>query len=1037
MSAAGSRGAFPLFSKADMNLLQPPVAPSSVDDISMEEIDRLFEAQKVVNPDIQRLGSALLDQLQIALEQDVRTFVLNVVYNFAERSFGKPSNSNNFLPRYNSYFFSALILISEDIPFASLHSKEDIPDRKKVADSLLKLGKSILRFDDPNAMQFYSIASMFYSVRKKSLPQETSSFEVFSKRYFEFYQKYRDSISIDGFPIAPQWDLIRQMEVLDSLIQNCESNGLQECAKTVFSNRMQLIQLSLRGKLDDPRKAFEFLSYLNRLGYVASDLDSNYDPDWVEFEEKNLVHLEDIETFSKVIPAVKNLYLRFCSHLANVTNQPQFRLNCETTLKELIQDLKLSPGKRDAELSELVRFSMIYQEHKNEIADQIEPVRKQSATEGKNEQFYSIIESFVPYEIIHLIYPIFFVGNTQFYSEGSSFLSEPVRTFESLRKVEEDLVVSEVIGKDANLIRKTFIGSISQHPDPYIWIKEVLKNAGEAGSSEFHLNSRTDQEGRLVVEIRDFGKGVSDSNMYYFYVPGLTSKSRSTDDINFGWGLFTVFKKFSEILIESSPDGKVKNRVYLKKDDQDQFYIARDSQVITGDSFPQGTKISMRQRGKASKADPAVIKGNLLRYAPAYSHLKMQYNGQPISASGEFGRGEVLAQREVQLDSGPVQIEISAQAKGGFYYNGLFHSSLVSKYLGKLPRSFQKILEKNGVSFAVNLNGKLKQNANRTGFIELGLLEPEIFSAFQEAALHSLARQLARTPEGLSSILPYDVYSEFGVGRDPLVRYRKILAQVGLNRGHDSQFETNKTDTELVATLVSLPLLSSDQTNISLVELKARINKILVGRGILQSDGAFVPNAQFDPSILTEEFQAEKGIELLLQYFSYQIQQRLSVSHSMSHVDDLQVNEDIFSIHNLPEAHQSQKENLKQFMTFLQRLARTVLKAEIEIRFFDSPNGVLANAFQGQKGSVREINFNIRSGHFARFQKTLQSGSWDMEDLAQILETLAHELTHTHESSGQVTHDAGFFERQRTFLNRALNLLSLSLDEINRLTFVK
>jgi hypothetical protein len=46
-------------------------------------------------------------------------------------------------------------------------------------------------------------------------------------------------------------------------------------------------------------------------------------------------------------------------------------------------------------------------------------------------------------------------------------------------------------------------------------------------------------------------------------------------------------------------------------------------------------------------------------------------------------------------------------------------------------------------------------------------------------------------------------------------------------------------------------------------------------------------------------------------------------------------------------------------------------------------------------------------------------------------------LTHTHESSGQVTHDAGFFERQRTFLNRALNLLSLSLDEINRLTFVK
>lgn len=737
------------------------------------------------------------------------------------------------------------------------------------------------------------------------------------------------------------------------------------------------------------------VKYLSKLNFK---LDHYYDELFQHFEIYHVLMLTDNQINNNIegIIAINRLYHCINHYISYYS--PNVRKNMKSILPNMLKDL--INGQIDKnDIEKIVNGWPINLQIKDinvSIVDYVFNILEEN----------NVLSSAIfPY-----IYQILFGDMIKFYAEKQDFASENIN---NNNEIYNNKKVKEIMGGDKDLIRKNYKNAVWQNFQPYFFLKELIKNAKEASSQDFYVNAITDKDDKFILEIRDHGSGVDKKHMYYFYIPGLTSKAKMNEDINFGWGFFTVFVGdnetcFDEAIIESSTDGKTISKVYLKKDENDRFYISTSS--YENSNFRKGTKISLRRSFKnASKFDPVLIKSNLIRFTEMSNRMKIYFNDELLLKNdNRLSYKYKLAGLKIDNDK---EIEIYANNDGGVFYNKLLHRDSIVDYINLLPIEIKKIINKLPNSFAINFNGSFKNNAGRNGFLEEEKFKPDISKLLQDAIFKQLAFSNANNPELLKDIFPNDFYYEFKPGPDFQPSVDRVLQLVVGNNLPLSDLLKDTSD--FAAFTTTLPVLPSFRQN--LMDIKCKIKDILLKANIIDNYGNYNVSAQLNTGYLIGEIK-ENSLNNLIKYFEYQIQKQIEIIKAQSSINNSQQFFDDFSVANIPHQYASKLDIMKKFVTFVEELSLKVIGKKIKIYFYDKADGNVAHAQQGQNDASRIIAFNLRGQYWCDFEKMFENNLFDKKIFLYIIETLTHELVHTHELIKQATHNKDFFEKQENFL---------------------
>ena len=714
--------------------------------------------------------------------------------------------------------------------------------------------------------------------------------------------------------------------------------------------------------------------------------------------------------------------------LWSLTNKPteeQLRVNQEQILVSIMKILASPSEKQKIPLIEGMCKSMPFypttedlQTHKS-MEDLVNLMREKALVNETTEPF---------------IFSYLFGGKASFLEadehEGSIFAP----TFIPLA---EHPKFMEIISGDRRLNQKHIQGAIKQNPSEFVWVKELAKNAKEAGAKEIHVDVMRDRNQQMLVRFVDNGVGMCADQMHYFFIPKYSSKLKSSEDINFGWGFFTLFHTFEQVQIDSSCDGKTQSTVYLKWDGH-QMLIAEKKQ---SGSFPRGTQLTFKKTGELSVTDPAFIQGHLIQVIGSLSSdggkpIAIHFNGQTLDAINPYSLRSVKPTATRTMHYGKqgraIDIDGFSHAKKGIYYNGLFHSSELGPYFSHLTDLVQSRFESLPIPLAVQLRGKLSQNATRTQFLEQTELVEPITEVLCETAFKQLAFQVGKEPHQIIKDLPQDFYYEFQNG---YVNETEALSEV-----HGKSFselgKTIKTPEALARYLTLLPL--SDDS-ISLRLLRQKVREELEHFGIIDAYGKYIPGKKLEKNQLLNvitEMSLRKQVQVFEEQIQIQIEKLAKQANKpalsiLGNTSEAQIIDELSYVDSFtPEKIESMapgeiknqlhqlKPTLEKMRSFLINQAQIMLHKTIDIQFYVDSNNSDAHNRQG----THVIEFNLKGHSFAQFQKMLDTHQFDHGAFLSIMSTLTHELIHATENTGQSTHDARFFRDQELLLQNLYQL---------------
>lgn len=775
---------------------------------------------------------------------------------------------------------------------------------------------------------------------------------------------------------------------LNSIINYCTENDIPHCADIVVSS-YTLIKKFFGQDIDlaDKTKLRPYLYFLSL--HWPSEPETvppnwNKDLHWENREEVLINSLKNISMEEIALTNVarnqslKNLFFNFCLPIG-VPEAGALLLSKEFI--ELFND-SITQQKLAKFIDEFTIYDINKSLPKDKLLAEITPI--------------------LDPDLLPIIYNVLFGNSVSFSKAGPYAGDSPALNL--LLPVEQHQLIREVIGADESVIAKNYKKAAQQNFQPTAWIKEVIKNAVEAQSDSFHLNVSKNEKQELLVEVRDFGTGVHHDNMHFFYIPDLTSKARNTEDINFGWGFFTIFKFFDEVVIETSIDGIHKKIIRLAKDNNLKFFIAESEEPIVDLSFAKGTKLSLLRSNKAASGiDPVLIKANLLRYMQGYPDLKVQFNNKPLE--GIFNNIFADQPLEFRMIDDTRSLAIFSHPKGGLFLNGLEVNPSIARYINMLPAEMQEFVRKLPMSFAINLKGTFGQIANRNEFLEEEKLAGHIHQIFGHAVIKQFSYVMAKRPEIFKKLLPSDYYYDF-----------KDTAKLNVSLGY----------------VIALGQLAPD-TQLKLVEVKDSVKEFLVKEGILNHWGFFPADAVLPDNSLKNIFPL--SLSPLLQMFENKIQEQLAMGKMRKDLFQGSAFHDVKEIHELPSVFDSHKLQLEKFVELLRYSAQKYLNRDVKILFTDRENNAGSHAAQNQREGIPSICFSLKALKLNNFIKMVTEKEWSQAVYMDIIKSLTHEFVHCDEFAGQPSHNVAFYEKHQALLQKFFVISVEDIEEFKRIVF--
>jgi hypothetical protein len=786
-------------------------------------------------------------------------------------------------------------------------------------------------------------------------------------------------------------------------------------------------------------KYFSYLNYLNKNYFYNPDLEGI----WTIFLEKEILQKTDIKKLDPNFFLLEQVSSGLCmfgiSRFEAKGLKKLLFKNCHILLSDLLRQVQ-SNDVNESQLRKIVEslnsFSILNSEI-NRYRD-LKGINSSLSSRGFGllteediqplktlDNLYSLISKVgvLSADNIEYVFRFIYGDSIQFKTEKHDFY-EKVKNFPLSKPLAQNPKVKEVLGDDPVLNKKQILGAMGQHPNSFAWIKELIKNSKEAGAKNIDLSVSKDSEGALNIVLNDDGAGVSKDKMHYFYIPGYSTKSKDSDDINFGWGFFTLFKQFDEVIVESSPDGKVLNQIYLKKE-KDEILISESSSSSPQGSSKPGTKISLKTSKQAQPSDPTRYKAKLIQTTQGLNDLKLTFNGQKIQKLKEAQIFSKTLLSEVPLNT-HASVQTFQAPQRGLYYNKLYHSNTLNTYEQDFPEFIQKILSHLEVPLVVNLSGNLKQNSNRTAFIEEAHFKAPIQKALQEGGLKAIATELGHRPHEIiarTKLLPYDIFYEFRLGHDfskEAINWEKNVADNSKNG--KLPFDILNEPAKVGAYVSTLPLVHPPQPwGSSLVDLKSAIRSKLQKKGILDALGNFInPEKQTNLDFI-EKISQLPEINPLLKLFKNKIAEYRSsaasessssfASSSTSEFYDAPVSELVKKGHLNPE----KAKQLQLFEDFIRHECKKFLNKDIPVYFYNKKDPSLAHAIP----SSNYIGINLFRSLPDLFIEMLKNKKWNKESYLEIMNTVTHEMTHLEEGSEETgTHNQEFYERQQRMLEK-------------------
>ena len=580
--------------------------------------------------------------------------------------------------------------------------------------------------------------------------------------------------------------------------------------------------------------------------------------------------------------------------------------------------------------------------------------------------------------------------------------------------------VKEIMGsQDEELVRKNIYLAVHQNPNPVVWVNELVKNSTEAGATQLKMELYTDDHGSLVMDFADNGKGVSADTTHSFFIPKFTEKEKSAGDVNFGWGFFTLFKFFDEVVVDTSQNGVHHQLIHLVFKD-DEIHIKEVSRThVDGaeDSSSElqgvGTRISARRKKPFSPLETAEIYSHFLWAASGLPEVASSFNGKdlnerhlrPLRAENLLVK-EPFFERHPDGSQVPGHIEIYQSNKPGVYYNqGKFFSSDLSEYLKGLPKPITEQLEKLPFGIAIHLNASLQQNMGRTGFNYQSQWAPQVRRATMLALESLVKRATLDSPKTFD--LPYDFFYEMASFRD----------HEGSEPGSD-WIQRSAHDEAFIKNLIHVKLYEGGP---SLHEVRTRVRKYLKDHGVLSVRGEYqIPTPEFNLLPLITEPKLEHVIET----FNLEISKHLSIMRKQKHsplVDHSDVLDDLSHDVNsevMATRYPDRAPSLYSMEKWVETLVKKVFDKEIHITFYDAVDSSAAHAHQ----AGNTIGINIKGNLLNVFEEIEQGSRTQNSGVMLLLNAITHELTHIEESPGQETHNLHFSREQQMKLNRLFRI---------------
>ena len=784
-----------------------------------------------------------------------------------------------------------------------------------------------------------------------------------------------------------------------ALIQLCTQLQILDCTKMILQ-KYSFFSSAINNRADISHRNNALLQQIKFVSMMKKKkIELQNSLGWEKFATKYLLHRDDIANIIIPIQILNQFQTLIFEKLQQILLDDMPPIPCEEILYSLLQQFEQKQIAQSTQ-EDLSFFLRWIKENEPFSAEKLQ------STFGKTRpslsSLFSYLVAHMPASITAYILPVFSEKEVFPHENGTPF----ARGFSPpLLPIEKFPVVQDILGADPELIHSIYQVAKAQNSLPFVWMRELLKNAHEADSLDFNVTVNTDDQNRLVVEVQDHGNGVSIEQMYNFYIPGLTSKVREGEDINFGWGFFTIFREFDEVVVISSQDARNENRLYLRKTPENYFEIAVDSQLAAKQGAQKGTTIYLRKSRPFQRQDPMQIKAHLLSNMVAFPLLKVSFNGEFLK---NLNIGDLTGEPVLIVDV--PKSEIITHSSGGIFYKKMPYISSVQQYVETLSPALQELYKLLPYRFAINIEEIVSQDGGRAGFLEEEKWKDIFSKAIKKALLEGIALENTKNPTKFAHILPYDFYYEFA---------RNLFATDPVTLDHVQDLKG------AARYLVELPIYRD--SHLSLLALKEEIKTILLHHHILDAEGNYQHGSWISPSLLKHELP-DPRLASLLDWFERKIENHLllvnSTQNDTSHADF----SDDFDLAHVPDSFALQKPNLIRFGNFFAKQSLSFLHESIEISFYDKMDATDAHAQQGQTTLPRKISFNLRLSTLREFEKMHVEKKCHFLLLFRVFFVLTHEITHTYESTNETTHDAAFYTKQQKFIQRLFSIGDAELE---------
>lgn len=607
-----------------------------------------------------------------------------------------------------------------------------------------------------------------------------------------------------------------------------------------------------------------------------------------------------------------------------------------------------------------------------------------------------------------IIYPLLF-GSAVSAQKKVKFPQDEL-PMPNFHPIAENQTVQRIMGGTASDINKQYLLAMRQNPNPFSWMKELSKNAQEAGGTTYDLSLFAEgsaDDRHIVMIFSDNGSGVSEEDMHVFFVPGISTKARQSDDINFGWGFFTLFSYFDEVTVISSQDGAKTQLVYLRKAPNGSLEIAQTS--IEGSKLisEHGTKIMAKRKKKLeNEIEFSILKANYLQSSQGVEGVAVKWNQIPIESISFGVQNELILQKYPLLDKGG-KFELFTSPQRGVFYRGRLQTVSLDAYLEGLPPYMKKLEQRMTRPFGFHLKGEFSQNANRTAFLEEKAFVPHFAAAVKEHILEAFAYELTVNPNFIS--MAYDYFYEF--------RFPHIIPA-----GPARDLSDPPAESDLVPIILSLPIYPAGPSH---AQLHNEIGTYLRENHITNEYNDFSPDSVFASTSFIEEFQKRYPSPFLfplLQKFSDAISQRISGIKFQQVLGSAGKGKLIeypdFDIQHIPAQFQGRGKNLAKISKFTTAIMQDLLGENLKVHYCFLSNGAEAHARKG----IPEIALNLNGNTTIERLEKMEASTFSLDLLTQLLTTVTHEMVHTHEVRGETTHDERFFDRQQVYLEKLLQV---------------